>query len=174
VLKTMPHMVLRDMGPHIFDVARAAFGDMKSIYAVPVYSYDGINVPDAALCTLQTENGAVIHCDLVHEWGDRFIAQGENGRIVLDHDNVLHILTENCEEHIDTKNWQYLPYIPMEDWELHGGHIMTSIPLCLEALMQAYNAGVPAPTSGEDNLKTMSLVFAAIDSFETGKVISLG
>ena len=46
-LKVMPHMVLRDMGPHIFDVARAAFGEMDSIYAVPVYSYEGIDVPDA-------------------------------------------------------------------------------------------------------------------------------
>ena len=83
-LKTMPHMVLRDMGPHIFVVARAAFGEMQSIYAVPVLSYEGIHVPDAALCMLKAKSGAVIHCDLVHEWGDRFTAQGEKGRIVLE------------------------------------------------------------------------------------------
>ena len=172
-LKVMPHMVLRDMGPHIFDVARAAFGEMQSIYAVPVYSYEGISVPDAALCTLKARSGAVIHCDLVHEWGDRFSAQGEKGRIVLDHDNILHVTTADGTDSVDTKTWDYLPYIPQEDWGLHGGHVMSSIPLCLNALMQAYEQGVPAPTSGADNLETIRLVFAAIKSFGTGKVISL-
>lgn len=174
-LRTMPHMVLRDIGPHAFDVARAAFGEMTSLYAVPVYSYrdSGIDVPDAALCTLKTADGGVIACHLVHEWNDRFTAQGERGRIVLDHDNVLHIEVNGHETVTDTKTWDKLPYIPDEDWELHGGHIMSAIPRCLDALTQAFEAGVPAPTGGEDNLKTMRLVFAAIDSFETGKVVPI-
>ena len=173
-LKVMPHMVLRDMGPHIFDVARAAFGEMKSMYAVPVYSYEGIDVPDAAICTLRADNGAVVTCNLVHEWNDRFMAQGEKGRIVLDHDNVLHITTDKGESVIDTKTWNYLPYIPQADWELHGGHIMYSIPICIDALMKAYKEGVPAATNGADNLETIRLVFAAIESFNTGRVITIG
>ena len=169
-LKTMPHMVLRDMGPHIFDVARAAFGEMERIYAEPVYSYPGIEVPDAAICTLKSKSGAVISCDLVHEWNDRFMAQGEKGRITLDHDNVLHIETAKEHRVVDTKTWEYLPYIPREDWELHGGHVMSSIPVCLQALQLHFEAGIPAETSGEDNLKTIELVFAAIRSFDTGTV----
>ena len=169
----MPHMVLRDMGSHIFIVARAAFGEMQSIYAVPVLSYEGIHVPDAALCMLKTKSGAVIHCDLVHEWGDRFTAQGEKGRIVLDHDNELHITTADGTKIVDTRTWEYLPYIPEDDWNLHGGHVMSSIPLCLNALMRAYESGKPAETSGADNLETIRLVFAAIESFDTGKVVSL-
>ena len=174
-LKTMPHMVLRDMGPHIFDVARAAFGEMVSLYAAPIHSYReaGIEVPDAALCTLRAKSGAVVSCQLVHAWNDRFVAQGEKGRIVLDHDNLLRLQTQDGEQVVDTKTWDVLPYIPQEDWQLHGGHVMSSIPNCLDALLQAYAAGRPAPTSGEDNLRTMRLVLAAIESFDTGKAVAI-
>lgn len=173
-LGTMPHMVLRDMGPHIFDVARAAFGEMRSVYAAPIYSYrdQDILVPDAALCTLTAQSGAVIACHLVHQWGDRFTAQGDKGNVTLDHDNVLHITTTDGTRSFDTADWAILPYIPADDWELHGGHVMSAIPLCLDDLMYAYRQGVPAPTSGQDNLETMNLVFDAIQSFDTGTVIT--
>ncbi len=174
-LMTMPHMVLRDMGPHIFDVARAAFGEMDEIYAAPVYSYRsaGIDVPDAAICTLKAKSGAVISCNLVHEWNDRFVAQGEKGRITLRHDNVLAIVSHEREREADTKEWPTLSYIPQDDWNLHGGHIMSAIPRCLGDLMRAFHRGEPAPTSGSDNLKTMRLVFAAIESFNSGKAIAV-
>ncbi len=174
-LRTMPQMVLRDMGPHIFDVARAAFGEMRSLYAVPVYSYrdQGIEVSDAAICTLVTEDNCVVSCHLVHQWNDRFMAQGVKGRIVLDHDNVLHIEVEGKTQTIDTKTWSKLDYIPDDDWNLHGGHTMHAIPRCLDDLMQAFEKGEPAPTGGADNFKTMQLVFAAIESFATNKTIEL-
>lgn len=174
-LRTMDHMALRDMGPHIFDVARAAFGEMDSLYAAPVYSYrdQGVQVPDAAICTLRARSGATVSCHLVHQWNDRMMAQGDRGRVTLDHENRLHLETEEGEEVLDTRDWPVLPYIPREDWDLHGGHIMSAIPRCLDDLMEAFQDGRPAPTSGEDNLKTMELVFAAIESFDNGKVILL-
>lgn len=174
-LRTMPHMALRDMGPHIFDVARAAFGEMASMYALPIVSYagEGVDVPDAAICAMRSRSGAAVSCHLVHEWNDRFTARGERGRIVLDHDNVLRVETDAGIRETDTKTWDTLHTIPAEDWALHGGHIMSAIPRCLEDLMAAFAAGRPAPTSGEDNLRTMRLVFAAIESCETGKAVAL-
>lgn len=174
-LRTMPHMVLRDMGPHIFDVARAAFGPMREVYAAPVYSYAdaGIQVPDAALCTLKTLDGAPIACHLVHEWNDRFMAQGDRGRVTLDHENILRVRTPDGETVLDTKDWETLPYIPEEEWDLHGGHVMSALPRCLADLMAAFEKGLPAPTSGADNLETMRLVFAAIESFDSGKAVGV-
>jgi len=174
-LRVMPHMVLRDMGPHIFDVARAAFGEMKTMYAVPVYSYksQGIDVPDAAVCVMNAQSGAVVTCNLVHDWNDRFTVTGEKGKIVLDKDNVLHIITDDGEQVLDTKTWETLAYIPEDDWSLHGGHIMSAIPRCLDSLMEKFAAGEEAETSGKDNYKTIELVFAAIESFESGEVIKL-
>lgn len=172
-LTTMPHMVLRDMGPHIFDVARSLFGEMHSVFATPIYTYQEYSVPTEALCTLRTQNGLAVHCDLVHDWNDRFYVEGEHGSIILTHDNILKIVSSNGEQIIDTKAWEYLSYVPKRDWDIHGGHVFSSIPNCLNDLRKAYFEGKPAPTSGEDNLKTMQLVFAAIKSFDTEENIIL-
>lgn len=172
-LTVMPHMVLRDMGPHIFDVARYFFGEAQSIYALPVYSYPQYKVPDAALCTFKMANNVALHCDLLHKWNDRFVAEGENGVIRLDYFNILHIECGDDKRQIDTKTWSVLDYIPKFDWDLHGGHIFSSIPACLNDLINAFENNVPAPTCGEDNLKTMRLVFAAIESFDTGNVVKV-
>lgn len=172
-LITMKHMVLRDMGPHIFDVVRSLFGEMHSVFATPIYTYPEYSVPDAALCTLRAQNGLVVHCDLVHDWNDRFYVEGEQGSITLTHDNVLKIVSPDGEQIVDTKTWEYLPYIPKDDWELHGGHIFSAIPNCLIDIKNAYLAGKSAPTSGDDNLKTIELVYAAIESFDTEQNIIL-
>ncbi len=174
-LATMPHMALRDIGPHAFDILRCAFGEISSVYAVPVYSYkkEGIDVADTAICNFKAVSGAVISCNLKHDWNDRFIAVGTKGKVVLDNDNILHVTTLGKTVSTDTKMWQKLSYIPDEDWFLHGPHIMSAIPLCLEDLKNSYEEKRECQISGEDNLKTMKLVFAAIDSFDTGKVIDL-
>jgi len=174
-LRAMPHMALRDMGPHIFDVARAAFGEMASMYALPVYSYraEGVDVPDAAVCVMKAESGAAVSCNLVHEWNVNMTVAGEKGSVTLDRDNILRVRTGAGEQAVDTKDWKRLPYIPDEDWNLHGGHIMSAIPRCLADLAGSFQRGAPAPTSGADNLKTMELVFAAIESFETGQAVDI-
>lgn len=172
-LTTMPHMCLRDIGPHIFDVARSLFGEMHSIFATPIYTYPEYSIPTAALCTLRTKTGLTLHCDLVHDWNDRFYVEGDQGSITLTHDNILKIKSSAGDQMIDTKTWEYLSYIPEKDWEIHGGHIFSSIPNCLNDLKKSYEANSPAPTSGEDNLKTMQLVFAAIKSFDTEQNIIL-
>jgi predicted dehydrogenase len=99
--------------------------------------------------------------------------QCENGTLTLDGDNVLHIEQTGQTRTVDTRTWPMLPYIPQDDWAIHGGHVFTAIPRCLEALRDCYLHGVPAETSGEDNLKTMRTVFAAIRSQDNGTVVHL-
>ena len=48
--------------------------------------------------------------------------------------------------------------------------VHASIVPCLRDLVRALRTGQPAATSGEDNLKTMRLVFGAYESAETGRV----
>ncbi len=168
------HMVLRDMGPHIFDVIRFLLGDIASIYTHSVQSYPDIPVHDTALSQLTMHSGIPVLCSLVHEFAYKVYVQCQHGSLLLDQDNVLFVRKEGEEEQrIDTRTWPTLPYIPAEDWALHGGHVFAAIPLCLADLAQAYRQGVPAPTSGEDNLKTMAAVFAAIRSQETGLPVQL-
>lgn len=173
-LATMDHMALRDMGPHLFDVARFLFGEVATVYSRPVVSYPDIGTQDTAVSLLTMESGLPLLCTLAHRFAYKLFVQCESGSLTLDGDNVLHIERGGQVESIDTRTWPVLPYIPADDWAIHGGHVFTAIPRCLEALLHRYRAGLPAETSGEDNLRTMETVFAAIQSQDSGTVVALG
>ncbi len=172
-LAQMDHMALRDMGPHLFDVVRYLFGDIKSVYSKPVVSYGDIGAMDTALSMLEMESGLPVLCTLAHRFHYKVFIQCEYGYLTLDGDNMIRVEQEGQTRMVDPRTWPVLPYIPAEDWALHGGHVFAAIPLCLHALSEAYLAGRPAETSGEDNLKTMRSVFAAIRSQDTGAVVAL-
>lgn len=167
------HMALRDMGPHCFDVGRCLFGEAERIYTRPLVGYPDIGVDDTALSLIEMENGMLVSCDLVHSFPYKIFAEGENGTIMLDSDNVIHIVKDGVRTVIDTRTWNKLSYIPDEDWVVHGGHVFAAIPACLEMLRNALLEGVQAETSGEDNLMTMRLVFAAIKSSDEGNAVRL-
>ena len=172
-LARMDHMALRDMGPHLFDVVRYLFGDVRSIYSKPVVSYRDIGAEDTALSLLETESGVPVLCTLAHRFGYKVFAQCEYGALTLDAENVLRIERDGECRTVDTRTWPVLGWIPADDWAIHGGHVFTAIPRCLEALRNRYLKGEPAETSGEDNLKSMQCVFAAIRSADEGRAVSL-
>lgn len=172
-LAQMDHMALRDMGPHIFDVVRYLFGDVKSVCSRPVVSYSDIGAQDTALSLLETESGLPVFCTLAHTFRYKVFVQCEEGSLTLDADNILHEDRGGTMNTLDTRTWPKPSYIPQDDWAVHGGHVFMAIPRCLEALRGRYLAGLPAETSGEDNLKTMCAVFAAIRSQDSGAVVNL-
>lgn len=172
-LARMDHMALRDMGPHIFDVIRYLFGDIQSVCSKPVVSYPDIGAADTALTLLEMESGMPVLCTLAHRFEYKVFAQCENGSLTLGADNVLHAEVHGAVRHESAKTGPVLPYIPNSDWTLHGGHVFTAIPRCLEALIGCWRAGVPAETSGADNLKTMRAVFAAIRSQDENRAVRL-
>ena len=172
-LAHMDHMALRDMGPHIFDVARYLFGDIHSVYSMPVRSYPDIRADDTALSLLRMASGLPLLCTLAHSFHYKLFVQCESGCLTLDRDNLIHIERAGGKATIDPRSWPRLDYIPGDDWAIHGGHVFTAIPRCLHALMDAYLAGRPAETSGEDNLKTMLAVFAAIRSQDSSMAVRL-
>jgi predicted dehydrogenase len=173
------HMALRDMGPHIFDVARALFGEIVSLATLPLRHYGDLAVAGCgaplmtgALTLARTAEGLPVQCDLVHEWPYLLYVRGERGTMTLDNDNRLHTVTAEGETVEDTRTWPSLPYIPEDDWRLHGGHVFSAIPACLADLAAAYRRGVPAATSGADNYRTMQAVMAAIASSDTGAAVA--
>jgi predicted dehydrogenase len=94
---------------------------------------------------------------------------------VLDKDNIIHL---DCNEGIfKIDSCEIIPeavkLIPGDDRRIHGDHAFAAIPNCLNALSESFRKGVPAETSGEDNLKTMELVFAAIRSQDTNQTINM-
>ncbi len=170
-LASMDHMALRDMGPHIFDVARVLFGDWESVYSRPVRSYPEIPVDDAARSIVTFESGLTISCDLVHRFDYKLFVEGERGVLRLGADNALMLETDRGRRFVPVHELPRLPYIPENDWLLHGWHVFSAIPACLADLVAAYRSGCPAPTSGMDNLKTMRLVFAAMRSQDERRAV---
>ncbi|MDD3867204.1 MAG: Gfo/Idh/MocA family oxidoreductase [Eubacteriales bacterium] len=163
-LKTMDHMVLRDMGPHLFDVARCLFGESSGVYSKGITTYPDINVIDSAIQVMSMESGLVLGCDLVHTSPYRLYIAGSEGTLRLGTDNTIQIETAAGSRRVEPEPRDRLAYIPEYDWALHGGHVFLSIEACLRDLIDAWQSDRPAPTSGADNLITMKLVFAAIDS----------
>ncbi|MDD4774684.1 MAG: Gfo/Idh/MocA family oxidoreductase [Eubacteriales bacterium] len=172
-LAGMDHMALRDMGPHIFDVTRYLFGDAESVYSRPVVSYADIGAEDTALSLLVMKSGVPVMCSLAHRFHYKVFVQCEKGVITLDDDNVITFESDGQSRTLDARTRTVLPYIPDDDWEIHGAHVFAAIPRCLEALTGRYLKNKPAETSGDDNLETMRTVFAAIRSRDTGTVVRL-
>ncbi|MHB1154128.1 MAG: Gfo/Idh/MocA family protein [Eubacteriales bacterium] len=172
-LGMMDHMALRDMGPHIFDIIRYLFGEIKEIYSKAITEYKDINVDDSAVSLLTSMDDVVISCNLVHDFEYKAYIIGENGRMVIHKDNKIQIIQDDNEKFFDTKTVEKLPYIPDYDWEVHGGHVFAAIPKCLEMMIDTFNKGIPAVTSMADNLKTMQLVFAAIKSQDENRAVNL-
>lgn len=172
-LARMDHMALRDMGPHLFDVARFLFGEYENVYSIPATEYPDMGLSDTACCLLRTTKGLPVHCTLAHAFADKLYVQGDRGSLRLDSDHVIHGegLRGRFREQVAVRDT--LPYIPPEAWALHGGHVFAAIPACLADLLRAYRAGRPAATSGEDNLRTMRLVFGAIRSQDENRVFRL-
>jgi predicted dehydrogenase len=52
--------------------------------------------------------------------------------------------------------------------------VHSSIVACNANLLQALKGAGPAETTGEDNLKTVRLIFAAYESAASGQAISIG
>lgn len=172
-LKAMDHMALMDMGPHIFDVARYLFGEAETIYTRTKAAYADIGAADTASSLLSMKSGLLLSCDLVHEFHHKAFIEGEAGSLLLDRENVIQLQTDEGPRTVDTRTWKTLEYIPSEDWLVHGGHVFSAIPACLEALRDAFLKGIPADTSGRDNRETMRLVFAAVRSCEEGRAVRL-
>ncbi len=161
------NMAYLDMGPHIFDVARYLFGEIGAISSRPVCNYTDLraDMVDEAFSTLYLRDGTQMECNLVHACDYKAEIYGTKGDVLLGWDNMIRV-RGGGRERILTPEIPVLSYIPKQDVRLHGAHVFAAIPACLSMLADSLRRGVPAETDGEDNLKTMRTVYAAISSAE--------
>lgn len=173
-LAAQDHMALRDMGPHLFDVARFLFGEMTDVYSKAVCEYEDLKLDDSALSILTGANGAVISCNLVHDFDYKVNMIGENAQLIITRDNEIILRQNGIETYREKTICEALPYIPDQEREIHGAHVFAAIPNCLAMLTDTFERGIPAVTSMSDNLKTMRLVFAAMRSRDENRVVPVG
>ncbi|MGQ9553024.1 MAG: Gfo/Idh/MocA family protein [Anaerolineae bacterium] len=174
-LKELEQFILTDMGSHILDVARFLFGEASSLYCRTRRIHQDIKGEDVATVMLAMASGVTVLCNLSYATrreGERFpetyvFVEGEKGSLELAPDFWVRVTTAT-----GTEARRYPP--PSYPWADPAYAVVhASIVACNANLLGALRGKGRAETTGEDNLHTMRLVFAAYRSAASDAVVKL-
>jgi predicted dehydrogenase len=164
---------LQDMGPHVLDLCRFLFGEIRSVCAQTKRTVAGITGDDMAVI-LADASGVPVTCVVCTFCDNRVFVEGEKGTIVLGNDEVLTITSaDGTVEVRDPRAWPRYAFCSDEDWQLHGASSIHSIVLCNRSFADAFRNGTLPETSGKDNYQTMRAVFAGIRSAHENRKVFL-
>jgi predicted dehydrogenase len=176
-LRDLEQFVLTDMGSHVLDVARFLFGEAESLYCQTFRAHPDIRGEDVATVMLKMASGATVLVEMGYAENyleeDRFpetsiFAEATRGSAELRLDHWIRITTR------DGTHIQRCPP-PRYAWaDPRYDVVHASIVPCQANLLAAMRGECAAETSGEDNLKTVRLVFAAYESAASGQVVQAG
>lgn len=174
-LKELEQFILTDIGSHILDVARFLFGEVRTLYCQTQRVHRDIKGEDVATVQMQMRSDAIVTCNVSYASrleNERFpetfvLVEGEQGSIELAPDFWLRVTTAD-----GTRARQCPP--PMYEWaDPQYALVHSSIVGCNADLLGALQGGRRAETCGEDNLRTMELVFGAYESAARNEVIRI-
>ncbi|WP_108398897.1 Gfo/Idh/MocA family protein [Devosia submarina] len=168
-------LALMDIGPHVFDMARALMGDVEQVYCQTQKLNRRVAAPDAFLAQLQHAGGGIssLECSfLSHYQPERFpqsllVIEGNLGSIELLEGFRLRVHAGGTVSEFDVE-----PPVPVwgeKPWHL----VQESVVAFQRHAIRALNGKEPGQPTGADNLKTFALTRAAIASAATGTAISL-
>ncbi len=171
-LKTMPRLILMDMGCHLVDTARYLFGEIQTISAT-IGRYGSANIgEDVAMLVLSFEGGALGFLDMSWcavadtarpEWAlNQTVAEGTSG--------TLKLLTDGSLERISStgKRERRPVVLPADDQVYVDGYAATQRHFIEGLVIRREHE-----TRGTDNFKTMEVVWAAYRSAEEGRTVRL-
>jgi len=171
-LKTMPRLILMDMGCHLVDTARYLFGEIQTISAT-IGRFGCANIgEDVAMLAVSFEGGALGLLDMSWcasadsarpEWAlNETVAEGTSG--------TLRLLTDGSLEWISPAGQhERKPVLLPADQDVYVEGYAATQRHFIEGLL----TGREHETRATDNLKTMEVVWAAYRSAEEGRVVSL-
>jgi predicted dehydrogenase len=174
LLKSLERLIVADQGSHQLDLARFFFGEAHSIYCQHLRTRGDIQGEDVASVTLRMEN-AICNVEMSFvsktEWGhfpeELIYIEGTKGTLELAPDFWIRVTTAE-----GTWSRRYLPpRYPWADPNYDVNHA-SMVPLHQDFL-RAFRTGEPPENTGEDNLKTMQLVYAAYESAAKNQVIEI-
>lgn len=179
VLENQPYLadleeyILTDMGTHILDVARLYFGEAERLYCQFHRVHPQIKGEDAATVMMQM-GGVTVVCDMAeaetpleNDRGDTFVfIEGDKGSAELSADSWLRVTTKEGTHARRVAPPAYAWAHP--DYQFYQAAMVP----CQSNLLTGLNGGA-AETTGEDNIQTIRLVYAAYESARTGQAITL-
>jgi predicted dehydrogenase len=173
-LKELDQFILTDMGSHILDTARFLFGEAASLYCQIHRVHKDIKGEDVATVVLNMGQDVTVTANMAYaeNYLEReafpqtfFFIEGERGSLELGPNYWLRLTTQEGTHLRRCPPRRY-------SWADPAYEVVhASIVDCNQNLLAALNGQGQAETSGEDNLKTVRLVFAAYDSAKQDRVI---
>ncbi|MDO8544389.1 MAG: Gfo/Idh/MocA family oxidoreductase [Opitutaceae bacterium] len=175
-LAELEQLIITDLGSHTLDLARFLFGEAKSIYCRMQRVHQKIKGEDVATIVLEMRNGMHVTVNMAYAGNalerEAFpetlvFVEGETGSAELSPGCVLRTTTRR-----GTLVRKATPSLyPWADPRYAVVH--ASIVPCNENILGALQGRGSAETTGEDNLRTVQLVYGAYDSAARGKPVSL-
>ena len=173
-IKDLEEFILTDMGTHIFDIARFFFGEAESLYCQIRRVHSDCKGEDVATVMMSMGGRTTVTCEMgypehhvEHEYFPQtmIFVEGDKGTAEVARDYWIRVTTEAGTH---AKRFPPARY-PWADPDYEVVH--SSIVPCNANLLGALRGETEAETTGEDNYKTLELVFAAYDSARSGRVI---
>jgi predicted dehydrogenase len=173
-LRELKKFIIADLGSHTLDTARFLFGEATELYCHTARVHKDIKGEDVATVMMKMGNGVTVTCNMAYAENflerDRFpetyfFVEGAKGSIEVGPDYWIRTTTK-----AGTHAQRCLP--PRYSWADPAYDVVhASIVPCHANILGALRGQRPAETTGEDNLKTVRLVFAAYDSAGSGRAV---
>jgi len=174
-LASLEQFALTDQGSHQFDVLRFFFGEPESLYCVTQQVNPGIKGEDVATTVVKMRNGvtcvqeisfsSILQREVFPQ--TLLIIEGSAGSIRLDPDMAVHTTT---------KKGTSTETVPLKKYAWQTERLTNeppSIVACNEDILNDLLGKGKAETTGNDNMKTVEMVFAAYESAKHNKVVRL-
>ena len=173
-LAELDHFILTDIGSHVLDICRYLFGEAKRLFCLTKKVNTAIKGEDVAGVFMEMNTNVQCFADMSYASlleRESFpqillLVEGDKGSIQLTHDFKLKITTKNGTQEFVVQP-EYYSWADPQYAVVHS-----SIVDCNRDILKGLSGGI-AETTGEDNLKTVALVWAAYESAASGKVIHL-
>lgn len=168
-------LALTDIGPHLFDMARAIMGDATSVYCQTQHLNPRVKGQDAFLAQLRHQNGGVSSVEssfFSHYHPDVFpqslaVVEGDAGSLQLLENFRLRFHRAGEMTEIDVEP-------PVPAWGEKPWHLIQDSVIAFQRhAIEALAGRMPGQPTGADNLQTLALTLAAIQSAATGDAIPL-
>jgi predicted dehydrogenase len=175
-LKELDHFILTDMGSHVLDVTRYLFGECAKVWCQTKSVNPGIRGEDVAVIMMDMNNGMPVYTEMSYASiieHDTFstlniLVEGEKGSVFLGPEFEIRTTTRQGTTTEIVKfpsyEWADPDYIVNHE---SGIHINKNILDDITGIGKAEN-------TGNDNLKTVKLIWASYESANTGEIVKTG
>lgn len=178
--EAMDHVLLLDMAIHTFDAARLMIGAAPTSVWCQEWEPAGswYRQGSSAVAVFEFEGGALFNyrgswCaeGLRTSWESTWRFVGSRGSLSWDghEDFRAERVTDSPEPGAPfLRVAEPVPVPPLSDEDRIGGHVGV-----IRDFVEAVRTGVPPETRGEDNIRSLAMVFGAIESAEAGRRVPI-